>query len=493
MSIHKAKIAHIQQLLANNTSLSLKKIQSSLRRKFRSGVSNKDLEEHLKHFSASSTGGSSKKEPSYSPNIPIKPTPQPADTNPFKMEDTSLPCSPWNCPFANNETPLEIAPKEKGAYLTCFVIMPFGNNNEYEGKNRESNYVYNEIIYPGVLEASKKRDCRPQIMREVDRSQAGSITAAIVKSIVTSDVVIVDITGRNPNVFLELGMRYALRNRVTVLMAQEGTQIPFDIRGYRYLEYNRFEPQLTRRRLAETIIEGLTNEQHSDSVVFDIFRDMTVSIPGMAESRGENVAGRGGVMSWMEYMERIEYVSNILSTPIEDARFVPDALIGISNGGMVAADLIGKRVFSRASIPVLSFWAERLRPARDTVHWFFDNQFNDAMINVIKNVAIAGHPKTPATILLIDDHMGTGQTAVQAINYLQKKLGNDSRIVFFPLVSRRQQFISTVEAYLPYEAKDDKGNKLFNIDREQYVKQLNTPHSFFPYLKKEIRLGTGGD
>ena len=41
-----------------------------------------------------------------------------------------------------------------------------------------------------------------KITREVDRNQTGSITAAIVKSIAKADVAVVDITGRNPNVFL---------------------------------------------------------------------------------------------------------------------------------------------------------------------------------------------------------------------------------------------------------------------------------------------------
>ena len=149
-----------------------------------------------------------------------------------------------------------------------FILMPFGANGEYEGKEKESDYVYCEIIVPGVKMVSDSIDPKRDIKREVDRNQAGSITATLVKSIVVSDVVIVDITGRNPNVFLELGMRYALRNKVTILMAQEGTKIPFDIKGYRYIEYNRFEPQKARVALAEFIQEGLSSRVYSDSVVF---------------------------------------------------------------------------------------------------------------------------------------------------------------------------------------------------------------------------------
>lgn len=128
-----------------------------------------------------------------------------------------------------------------------FVLMPFGTNNEYSGGTTESDYVYKEIIEPGVIEAANQLNqlssdespqsrVHPKIIREVDRNQTGSITSAIVKSIAKADVVVVDITGRNPNVFLELGIRYALRSKVTVLLAQIGTQIPFDIKVYRYIE-----------------------------------------------------------------------------------------------------------------------------------------------------------------------------------------------------------------------------------------------------------------
>src|SRR3981081_3566130 len=56
---------------------------------------------------------------------------------------------------------------------------------------------------------------------------------------------IADITGANPNVFYELGIRHALRPSSTVILFVEGTVIPFDIalvRGISYRTDGKGEP-----------------------------------------------------------------------------------------------------------------------------------------------------------------------------------------------------------------------------------------------------------
>ncbi len=90
----------------------------------------------------------------------------------------------------------------------AFILMPSGLRGEYEGGEPEAEYVFSEIIRPAVEEASQLREFTPRIRREIDKRISGSITKGIIQSIVSSDIVIVDITGSNPNVFFELGIRY---------------------------------------------------------------------------------------------------------------------------------------------------------------------------------------------------------------------------------------------------------------------------------------------
>lgn len=365
-----------------------------------------------------------------------------------------------------------------------FVLMPFGNHQEYEGGNDESEYVYTEIIQPAVRLAAGGNG-EPDIVREVDRNKGGSITSSIVEDLVNADVVIVDITGRNPNVFLELGMRYALRNKVTILIAQAGTPIPFDIAGYRYILYNRFKPAEARNKIAKFICEGFKDELQSDSVVFDVFRKMSVIIPGVTESHGVESTRVRDTMRWTEFMGRIEWVRHLLQEQLKDGTFIPDALVGITNGGLIVADLIGRELFR--GTPILALWANRYSRG-DSDHWFFDNPYDSAIVEALRQAVTDKHHGKPVAILLVDDNLGTGNTARQAINFLRIKLGDETQILYIPLVSHSHRDVNPhIERYLPYAYEDPNGNKIFPIEKEEFLRHLNTKARFLPYLEKEIR------
>lgn len=376
----------------------------------------------------------------------------------------------------------------------AFVLMPFGLNGEYGGGPTESEYVFTEIIEPGVVEAGRHLEQPPRIWREVDSNRGGSITAAIVRGIARADVAVVDITGRNPNVFLELGIRYALRSKVTVLLAQVGTQVPFDIKGYRYIEYDRFKPWEARKRIADAIREGLSEAVTSDSAVFDVLSTMTVTIPGIAESYGVEVLAQRDVMTWDEYMQRIDWTCSYLDAALHEYRFIPAAVIGITNGGLVAADLIGRRVYAGRETPVLSLWARRHVIQGRSEFWYFDNAYNDAMLKSLHSVAKETNASTSARfdLLLIDDHMGTGSTAVQAVRYIQDRLGEEASVTYIPIVSRRLDNIGVVEEYLPYQRQHKDGKPVFSISKDQFLHHLITDATFFPYLRKQVNVSTSG-
>jgi hypothetical protein len=85
-----------------------------------------------------------------------------------------------------------------------------------------------------------------------DLSESGTIMDQILTEIARTDVVIVDITGNNPNVFFELGIaRTAKREKKVLIVRREGDDddrlatlntdkegvIPFDVRPDRYLPF----------------------------------------------------------------------------------------------------------------------------------------------------------------------------------------------------------------------------------------------------------------
>ena len=63
-----------------------------------------------------------------------------------------------------------------------------------------------------------------------------SILAQIYKGIQSADIVIAEMTGRNPNVFYEVGYAHALQKEV-ILLTQNASDIPFDIGGHNHIIY----------------------------------------------------------------------------------------------------------------------------------------------------------------------------------------------------------------------------------------------------------------
>lgn len=366
--------------------------------------------------------------------------------------------------------------------ISAFIIMPFGNSSEYRDGNKESNYVYNKIIIPGIERAFEKEKDKVElkIIREVDKNLTGSITSEIVKSLASADIVVADITGRNSNVFLELGIRYTLRSKLTILVAQHGTTPPFDVNHYRTIFYRVVEPENAIHQIAKAITEGYLNERKSDSLVYDTFSEINVRIPDYCESSCNEKFSKKNAMLWSEYWNRIEEICALLEEPTANGQFTPDAIIGISNGGLVVADLIGRSLFRGK--PILSLWANRfLRPHQGEVndsYWFFDNEYNDAIVEVIKKKV----QNRNALILLLDDHLGTGTTVRQAESYLKTKFDNQIDMLFIPMFSNRPEYIDVVEELFPY--KFDGGKVFIKITRESFLESLSTKASTFPYIKE---------
>lgn len=79
------------------------------------------------------------------------------------------------------------------------------------------------------------------VARGDDFFTAKSVMSDIWNAMNASRLVIADCTGRNPNVFYEMGMAHTLGKPV-ILISQDKEDIPFDIQHIRYLIYD-FTPR----------------------------------------------------------------------------------------------------------------------------------------------------------------------------------------------------------------------------------------------------------
>jgi hypothetical protein len=73
----------------------------------------------------------------------------------------------------------------------------------------------------------------------------GRILDRIYNQIAKADIVVADMTGRNPNVFYEVGYAHGLDKKRMIMLTQRSEDIPFDLKDYPHIIYER---QITKLR-----------------------------------------------------------------------------------------------------------------------------------------------------------------------------------------------------------------------------------------------------
>jgi O-acetyl-ADP-ribose deacetylase (regulator of RNase III) len=155
----------------------------------------------------------------------------------------------------------------------CFVIMPFGDKIDKEGKTIHFNEVYENFIEPAVKAAGI--NC----LRCDKIIEAGDIHTKMFTYILEADVAVVDITMLNPNVFYELGLRHTFKKNVTVIIQQAGTQSPFNISGFDVTTYTMDDPVSLKNAsedIKKKIQAGLNDIKRSDSPVYKSLPNLKV-------------------------------------------------------------------------------------------------------------------------------------------------------------------------------------------------------------------------
>lgn len=104
----------------------------------------------------------------------------------------------------------------------CFVLMPFDG---------EMTAVYEHGIKPLVEDMGL-------ICRRADEIYSTqNILGDIWEAIQTAEIIIADLTGKNPNVMYELGLCHMIWKKV-ILLSQNKDDVPFDLKQWRVLWYD---------------------------------------------------------------------------------------------------------------------------------------------------------------------------------------------------------------------------------------------------------------
>ena len=103
----------------------------------------------------------------------------------------------------------------------AFVLMPFSSD-------------FDDIYRLGIKDPADNLGIRAE--RVDEQLFAGGILDRIYRQIEAADVVIADMSGRNPNVFYEVGYAHA-KDKLCLLLTGDVADIPFDLKDRRHIVY----------------------------------------------------------------------------------------------------------------------------------------------------------------------------------------------------------------------------------------------------------------
>ena len=150
------------------------------------------------------------------------------------------PLQPWPSQSEQPDHPL-FGSIEREETFECFVVMPFCEPFEQ---------IYRDVIRPVCQELDISCGHVGEIFGP------GRIINDVYALIAQSRVVIAELTGRNPNVFYELGIAHAQAKPV-IQLSQEMDDVPFDVRDLRTIVYDWDGTSVAANALCEKLRSNL--------------------------------------------------------------------------------------------------------------------------------------------------------------------------------------------------------------------------------------------
>lgn len=182
----------------------------------------------------------------------------------------------------------------------CFVLMPFGRKQDGAGRLIDFDAVYRQIIAPAVAAAGLEP------IRADEEQVGGTIHKPMYERLMLCEFAVADVTGANPNVYYELGIRHAVRPCSTIILFAEGTSLPFDIALLRGLPYRLgasgepADPEGDKLNIVQRL-QAANQDPHDDSPLFTLIQDM----PRITVDHEKTDIFRDRVSYSLEYKKRL--------------------------------------------------------------------------------------------------------------------------------------------------------------------------------------------
>ncbi len=166
----------------------------------------------------------------------------------------------------------------------AYVIMPYGGSDEQLKKE------FNNIFRFLINSALNSYDPTITPIRQDYTGEGGHIIDNVIQNLGMDELVIADISMLNWNVAYELGIRHALSKNRTVLLCNDETEIPFDIRSLNIIIYSRHDwmSQIddVEKRLVQAIKSAMETNR-CDSPVHSCFTALPENLTAMLSNSND--------------------------------------------------------------------------------------------------------------------------------------------------------------------------------------------------------------
>lgn len=197
----------------------------------------------------------------------------------------------------------EVKTEETVERKKCFIITPIGD--ELSPIRRHIEGIIDVAITPALGDKYEIR-----VSHRI--YEQGMITKQIIKEICNDELIIANITDRNPNVMYELALCHALGKPV-IIIAEKNTSLPSDIIMQRTIFYvNDAQGTLELREELRKAEKELDFEQKTGPII-DVFKEInhdSILLEQVKTEKGDEIG-------------KMEYIINRLNK-IEDAITVPN-------------------------------------------------------------------------------------------------------------------------------------------------------------------------
>ncbi|MFC5456972.1 hypothetical protein [Prosthecobacter fluviatilis] len=153
--------------------------------------------------------------------------------------------------------------------LFCFVLMPFSSD-------------FDDIYQFGIKDACQAAGAYCERVDEQHYNER--MLDRIYNQIAKADLIIADMTGKNANVFYEVGYAHAL-GKPTVLLTQNAADIPFDLTQFLHIVYEKKLKVLQEKLTARV----LWHIEHPTATPQDTSFPLDLLINGISPLRSEIV------------------------------------------------------------------------------------------------------------------------------------------------------------------------------------------------------------